>query len=279
MRAIHISKNGQQLGPYSVEQINEMLSKQQAALTDNAWMDGMQGWEPLNSGAFADLGIIPSEASAAAPVAEQANQPSTQASSAQAETAVPTGGGSFSIGDSLSEGFGFFKANAGASILFVIIIIVVVAAIPFAGALLVPLITINFMACVKNYRNNGTLMDVGQLVGSSPPLVDKIIGPLVVGILIMIGMLFLIIPGIILSLMWAFLYCVLADRPGTSFTEAMKISAVVTKGNRFSIFLFMIVCSLLAFVSALPMGLGLLVTIPMIQAAMYYAYENCKGNS
>ncbi|MBT6850308.1 MAG: hypothetical protein HOA16_03845 [Opitutae bacterium] len=59
----------------------------------------------------------------------------------------------------------------------------------------------------------------------------------------------------------------------------MKISAAVTKGNRLSIFLFGIVCILLVFVSALPLGLGLLVTIPMIQAAMYCAYESCKGNS
>jgi hypothetical protein len=277
MSAIHISKDGQQLGPYSVEQINEMLVQQQAALTDNAWMDGMQGWEPLNSGAFADLGIGQSAANAAALVAEQANQPSTQASSAQAETAVPTGGGSFSIGDSLSEGFGFFKANAGANILFVIIA-VVVGAIPIVGGLLIPLITINFMAGVKNYRNNGTPMDVGQLFDFSHA-VDKIVGPLVVGILIIIGMLFLIVPGIILALMWAFLYCVLADRPGTSFTEAMKISAAITKGNRLSIFLFAIVCGLLAFVSMIPLGLGLLVTIPMIQAAIYCAYESCKGRS
>jgi hypothetical protein len=254
-----------------------MLVQQQTALTDNAWMDGMQGWEPLNSGAFADLDIGQSSGSVAAPVAEQASQPSAQASSVQAETAVPTGGGSFSIGDSLSEGFGFFKANAGANILFVIIA-VAVGAIPIVGGFLIPLITINFMAGVKNYRNNGTPMDVGQLFDFSHA-VDKIVGPLVVGILIMIGMLFLIVPGIILALGWAFLYCVLADRPGTSFTEAMKISAAVTKGNRLSIFLFAIVCSLLTFVSMIPLGLGLLVTIPMIQAAMYYAYENCKGNS
>ena len=269
MSAIHISKDGQQLGPYSVEQINEMLTQQQAALTDNAWMEGMQEWKPLNSEGFANLGI---GEGTAAPVATQANQ-----ASAPAETGVPAGGGSFSIGDSLSEGFAFFKANAGASILFVIIT-VVAGAIPFVGALLMPLMSINFMAGVKRYRNNATPFDVGQLFDFSHA-VDKIVGPLVVGILIMIGMIFLIVPGIILALMWAFLYCVLADRPGTSFTEAMKISAAVTKGNRFSIFLFMIVCSLLAFVSMIPLGLGLLVAIPMIQAAMYCAYESCKGNS
>ena len=273
MSAIHISKDGQQFGPYSVEQINDMLAQQQAALTDDAWMEGMQGWEPLQSGVFVNLGIGQSTAS---PAAKQANQTPIQHSGAPAQAAVPTGGGSFSIGDSLSQGFAFFKANAGASILFVIISGVIGAT--GVGALLIPLIGINFMAGVKKYRNNATPFDVGQLFDFSHA-VDKIVGPLVVGILIMIGMLFLIVPGIILALMWAFLYCVLADRPGTSFTEAMKFSAAVTKGNSLSIFLFMIVCSLLAFVSALPLGLGLLVAIPMIQAAMYCAYESCKGNS
>jgi uncharacterized membrane protein len=278
MSAIYISKNGQQLGPYSVEQINEMLEQQQAVLTDDAWMEGMQGWEPINSGAFADLEIGQSAASDTAEVPTQPSQAPTQASSALVETAVPTGGGSFSIGDSLSEGFGFFKANARASILFVIIIIVVVGAIPFVGALLVPLIMINFMAGVKNYRNNGTPLDVGQLFDFSN-VVHKIFGPLIVSILIGIGMIFLIVPGIILALMWAFFYCVLADRPGTSFTEAMTISAAVTKGNRFDIFLLMIAGCFVLVISAIPLGLGLLVTIPMTQAAIYCAYENCKGNS
>ena len=277
MSAIHISKDGQQFGPYSVEQINEMLAQQQAALTDNAWMEGMQGWEPLQSRVFVNLGIGQSSASTASPAAKQANQTPIQHAGAPARAAVPTGGGSFSIGESLSQGFEFFKANVGASILFVIIS-VVAGFIPFVGALFMPLMSINFMAGVKRYRNNATPFDVGQLFDFSYA-VDKIVGPLVVGILIMIGMIFLIVPGIILALMWAFLYCVLADRPGTSFSEAMKISAAVTKGNRLSIFLFMIICSLLAFVSMIPLGLGLLVAIPMIQAAMYCAYESCKGRS
>jgi len=141
-----------------------------------------------------------------------------------------------------------------------------------------PLMLINFMAGVKKYRNDAIPFDIGQLFDFSHA-VDKIIGPLLVGILILIGTIFLIVPGIILALMWAFLFCVLADRPGTSFAEAMEISAAVTKGNRLSIFLFGIVCGLLAFVSMIPLGLGLLVTIPMIQATMYCAYESCKGNS
>ena len=274
MSAIHISKDGQQFGPYSVEQINEMLAQQQVALTDNAWMDGMQGWEPLNSGSFADLGI---GQSASLQPRGKVSQTAVQTSSAPAEMGVPTGGGSFNVGDALSEGFGFFKANVGANILFVIIS-VVVGAIPLVGGLLIPLISINFMTGVKNYRNNGTPLDVGQLFDFSHA-VHKIIGPLVVGILIMIGMLFLIVPGIILALMWAFLYCVLADRPGTSFTDAMKISAAVTKGNRFDIFLLIIAACFVLIISAIPLGLGLLVTIPMTQAALYCAYENCKGRS
>tara|TARA_B100001094_G_C17957315_1_gene683617 strand:+ start:421 stop:777 length:357 start_codon:yes stop_codon:yes gene_type:complete len=113
MSAIHISKDGQQFGPYSVEQINEMLGQQQAVLSDNAWMDGMEGWEPLNSGVFVNLGIGQSSASAASPAAKQANQTPIQYSGASAQAAVPTGGGSFSIGDSLSQGFDFLRRMSG----------------------------------------------------------------------------------------------------------------------------------------------------------------------
>ena len=113
MSAIHISKDGQQFGPYSVEQINEMLAQQQAALTDNAWMEGMQGWEPLQSGVFVNLGIGQSSASAASPAAKQANQTPIQHAGAPARAAVPTGGGSFSIGDSLSQGFPSSRRMSG----------------------------------------------------------------------------------------------------------------------------------------------------------------------
>ncbi|MCE0484010.1 MAG: DUF4339 domain-containing protein [Methylacidiphilales bacterium] len=44
---IYLTKNGQQLGPYSLNQIQAMLASGQAALTDYAWYEGLPNWIPL----------------------------------------------------------------------------------------------------------------------------------------------------------------------------------------------------------------------------------------
>ncbi|MBF7687014.1 RDD family protein [Acinetobacter rathckeae] len=44
---IYLARNGQQAGPYSLEQINQMLQDQQILLTDLAWHQGMTEWKAL----------------------------------------------------------------------------------------------------------------------------------------------------------------------------------------------------------------------------------------
>lgn len=44
---IYLARNNQQAGPYTLEQINQMLVEQQILLTDLAWHQGMSEWKPL----------------------------------------------------------------------------------------------------------------------------------------------------------------------------------------------------------------------------------------
>ena len=44
---IYLARNNQQAGPYTVEQINQMLTSQQVLLTDLAWHQGMSEWKAL----------------------------------------------------------------------------------------------------------------------------------------------------------------------------------------------------------------------------------------
>ena len=44
---IYLARNNQQAGPYTVEQINQMLQSQQVLLTDLAWYQGMPEWKAL----------------------------------------------------------------------------------------------------------------------------------------------------------------------------------------------------------------------------------------
>jgi hypothetical protein len=45
---IFVQKNGQQLGPYSFDQVNEYLAQGSLLATDPAWHDELTGWTPLN---------------------------------------------------------------------------------------------------------------------------------------------------------------------------------------------------------------------------------------
>lgn len=44
---IYLARNNQQAGPYTLEQINQMLASQQVLLTDLAWHQGMPEWKAL----------------------------------------------------------------------------------------------------------------------------------------------------------------------------------------------------------------------------------------
>jgi hypothetical protein len=45
---IHIQRDGQQMGPYTLEQINEYLVQGALLATDSAWHEGLPQWVPLN---------------------------------------------------------------------------------------------------------------------------------------------------------------------------------------------------------------------------------------
>lgn len=44
---IYLARNNQQAGPYTLEQLNQMLASQQVLLTDLAWHEGMTEWRAL----------------------------------------------------------------------------------------------------------------------------------------------------------------------------------------------------------------------------------------
>jgi uncharacterized membrane protein len=72
---------------------------------------------------------------------------------------------------------------------------------------------------------------------------------LVIGILVMIGLVFLIVPGIYLAVMWSFTNLVIAETK-LDFWEAMQRSVELTKGYRWEVF-----CLCLALIPVCILGL------------------------
>ena len=66
---IHIARDGKQLGPFTLEEIQRQLAAGTLSLSDNAWYEGAAGWAPLSS--------VPGVTSGAAATVPAATTPST----------------------------------------------------------------------------------------------------------------------------------------------------------------------------------------------------------
>lgn len=71
---IYLTKNGQQLGPYSLTQVQDMVKGGEVTLADFAWYEGLPDWVPLaqipgiaDSGAAATLSIFARQQEAQVP--------------------------------------------------------------------------------------------------------------------------------------------------------------------------------------------------------------------
>ena len=47
---IHINRDGEQFGPYTLEDLNAYLAQGTLFPTDLAWWDGVPGWMQMNEG-------------------------------------------------------------------------------------------------------------------------------------------------------------------------------------------------------------------------------------
>lgn len=67
---IYLARNNQQAGPYSLEQINQMLASQQVLLTDLAWHQGLTEWKALGELTQGQMVYQPTGYTATAPAFE-----------------------------------------------------------------------------------------------------------------------------------------------------------------------------------------------------------------
>ena len=68
--SIYVHRNGQQLGPFTEEQLKAQLASGAISIQDHVWWDGQKDWVPLNQTPFGGLPpgapVIPGTAAAAA---------------------------------------------------------------------------------------------------------------------------------------------------------------------------------------------------------------------
>jgi len=119
---------------------------------------------------------------------------------------------------------------------------------------------------------------VGMMFEGFDRFGDAFVAYLVRSILVAIGFVFLIVPGIILSLMWAFTFAVIGETP-LGFWEAMQRSAVLTEGYRWRLFLLALACVLVLLLGLLAFCLGIFVAIPVCMTAFGLAYRFLQAHN
>jgi uncharacterized membrane protein len=101
---------------------------------------------------------------------------------------------------------------------------------------------------------------------------------LLLSIIILIGMILLIVPGIIFSFMFSQAYYVLADDNSKSIIQCLKESAAMMKGYKFQYFVLSLSFLGWIILGIIPFGIGLLLVIPYMNVTVASFYLKVKKN-
>lgn len=103
-------------------------------------------------------------------------------------------------------------------------------------------------------------------------------GEILAALIIFVGFVLLVVPGIIASVGLGFVPFLLVDRP-VGPIDALKESWRITKGHKWQLFLLGLVLVALNFVGVLALVVGVFVTVPITLLAFAHAYRTLAGRA
>jgi len=103
------------------------------------------------------------------------------------------------------------------------------------------------------------------------------VAEIVIGILVLIGLVLLIVPGLILMARWCHVAPLMADRD-LSLGEAMAKSAEITaRDGTVMTLIFLVVCAIVTGAGSMLGGIGIILTFPLAVGAYGLAYADRRG--
>jgi uncharacterized membrane protein len=118
----------------------------------------------------------------------------------------------------------------------------------------------------------GTPPTVGMMFEGFDRFGQAFLAMLVTGILICLGTILCIVPGVILMIMWMFVYLVMAETD-LDFWSAMQASANLADGHWWELFCLLLACFVVALLGVLACLVGILIAEPVIYTAVALAYR------
>jgi uncharacterized membrane protein len=195
----------------------------------------------------------------------------------------------FSIQESLNYGWNAFKSQTGFFLGFILIFFIISfvpsfivqrlfpAPNPVGFVLRVVLWLVNLYLGMVSTRIALDIYDSGtanlnRLGDLFQIYIPYVIGKFLFAVMVGVGTILLIVPGIILSLMFLYVgYLVVDRRLGP--IEALKESYRITTGVKWPLFVFGLVIVLVNIVGMVCLGIGLFVSVPITMMASAYVYR------
>lgn len=100
-------------------------------------------------------------------------------------------------------------------------------------------------------------------------------GMLIKAVLILLGLVCFIVPGVYLAVRWMFSELYIID-DGMRPLEALKASSALTEGYRWKLFGYLLLMMLIGLLGTLALGVGLFVAVPVINFATITLFWNLK---
>jgi uncharacterized membrane protein len=194
------------------------------------------------------------------------------------------------VGDAVGYAWKKFQQYAGPLILIVLIVVVVNligAVLRFTidsfivGALVAVLFWIVGQIVTIGVINASLMVTRGETPEPGKAFSTQYLGPFIIGsilygLIVLIGLILCIIPGILAAFMLSFYGFYILDR-GLSATDALTASFNMVKDNFGKVFLVILVAFVINFIGAILCGIGLLVTAPICWIILAYAYRKLNN--
>lgn len=182
----------------------------------------------------------------------------------------------------LKEGWEIFKLRVGEFIVYTVIVAVVSALfsrLDLIGSLattaVIPPLYAGFIIVVFMLFK-GQEIQFGDFFKGFNYFLPLVLASIVMSILITIGMVLLVLPGIYLLVSYMFVSLLIVDYH-MEFWQAMETSRKIVTKNWFSLFVFALILFVINLLGALALGIGLLVTAPLSVCAVCAAYRDIVG--
>lgn len=201
----------------------------------------------------------------------------------------------FTIGDALSNAWKITKSN----FLFLVGVIVVLFVIQFAlgsvgeylsrdiawvgvvisiiTVLIQILLNVGAIAIVLKLVD-GIKPSFSELFTTTKPYVQFVLVTILMSLIVGVGFILLIIPGIMLAIGLQFATYLVVDK-GMGAVDALKKSWEITNGVKWKLLGFAIVIWIVNLLGFVLFGVGMVVTIPLTMIAMAYVYRTLEKQS